>query len=173
MTTPVSIVQNRDCMEAMAEFPDKYFDLAIVDPPYGIGVAKMNMGLWNGKRCSKAKNRKWTAKVWDNEVAPPEYFTELFRVSKNQIIWGGNYFPLPPTQGFVIWDKQIAESLSFSQYEYAWTSYQRAAKGFDYSVYLSEGEKLLRRRLFCRNGSAFSDAHIETSFICSKRYVSI
>ena len=128
-------------MAAMAEFPDKYFDLAVVDPPYGIGVGKMNMGIGTGKRCSKAKNRKWTAKAWDSEAPPPEYFIELFRVSKNQIIWGGNYFSLPPTQGFVIWDKQIAESLSFSQFEYAWTSYQRAAKGFDYSVYLNESEK--------------------------------
>jgi len=77
---------NRDCMEAMREFPDNFFDLAIVDPPYGIDV-NMNIGIRKGKR----KKRK--QKDWDNSIPDQSYFDELHRVSKGQIIWGGNYFP--------------------------------------------------------------------------------
>lgn len=100
-------------MEGMAEFPDQYFELAVVDPPYG------------GRYASKCKDRKG---IWD--YAPqPEYFEELFRVSKNQIIWGGNYFNLPPTRGFIVWHKpNIAESFSMAMCEYAWTSFDRNAK---------------------------------------------
>ena len=85
---------NADCMEVMKTFKDKQFDLAIVDPPYGIGIAS------NSFRQMQEK------KEWDNKIPTIEYFAELTRVSKNQIIWGGNYFPLPPSQGFLIWDKK-------------------------------------------------------------------
>jgi site-specific DNA-methyltransferase (adenine-specific) len=130
-----------DCMDVMRGYADNHFSLCIADPPYGLDVANMNMGAGKGKRCSKIANRKWKAKDWD--VMPSdEVFAEMFRVSKNQIIWGGNYFNLPPTQGFVIWDKKIDEQLSFSQVEYAWTSFQRAAKMYSRSVYINDGEKI-------------------------------
>jgi len=114
---------NADCMEVMKTFKDKQFDLAIIDPPYGIDVANMNMGAGKGKRCSKIQNRNWKPKDWDKEIPTEDYFNELFRVSKNQIIWGGNYFPLPPSQYFSVWDK--GEGLygrSFAECEYAWVS---------------------------------------------------
>lgn len=81
-------ITNEDNMQLMARYPDKYFDLAIVDPPYGIGIS------------SNPVRQKHKKKNWDNEIPNKNYFDELFRVSKNQIIWGGNYFDLPPTQGF-------------------------------------------------------------------------
>jgi site-specific DNA-methyltransferase (adenine-specific) len=110
-----------DCMDLMREFPDKHFDLAIVDPPYGINVAEMNLGAGNSPRCSKIENRKWEAKSWDSSPPPQEYFDELFRVSENQIIWGGNYFNLPPSQYFAIWDKgEGMRGRSFAEAEYAW-----------------------------------------------------
>ena len=95
-----SEVFNIDCMELMSRYPDKYFDLAVVDPPYGIGDEKLTSG---GTWASKYK--KGDA-AWD--VKPnSEYWKELFRVSKNQIVWGANYFmnELPPSRCFIIWDK--------------------------------------------------------------------
>ncbi len=116
----INKIYNMDCMEGMKQFPDKYFELAIVDPPYGIGDKKLTSG---GTWASKYKTGD---AAWD--VAPTEeYFKELFRVSQNQIIWGGNYFDLPPTRGFVIWDK-VAHIPTMSDCEYAWTSFDRNAK---------------------------------------------
>ena len=132
---------NCDNMELMAKYPDGYFDLAIVDPPYGIDLANMNMGIGNTPKASKAKNRKWKAKDWDNAIPSDEYFKELFRVYKNQIIWGGNYFNLGICNKFIIWDKEIPEGLSFSDCEYAWTSFNGANKIFRYSAYLNKSEK--------------------------------
>ena len=112
---------NMDCMEGMKQFPDKYFELAIVDPPYGINVNKMNMG---GRNTVKP-----TAKKWDDSIPSQEYFNELIRVSKNQIIWGGNYFPLRPSRCFVIWDKgEMMYGRSFAECEYAWVSMDKSAK---------------------------------------------
>ena len=112
-----------DCMEVMKGFADGHFDLAIVDPPYGINVGEMNLGTGKGKRCSNIANRKWKPKAWD--AAPPDqaYFAELFRVSKRQVIWGGNYFPLPTSQYFAIWDKgEGMRGRSFAEGEFAWVS---------------------------------------------------
>ena len=134
-------ITNEDNMELMARYPDNYFDLAIVDPPYGIDVANMNMGIGNTAKASKAKNRKWVAKDWDNAIPTKEYFKELFRVSKNQIIWGGNYFDMPPCGKFIIWDKEIPKGLSFSDCEYAWTSFYGANKMLRYSAYKNKSEK--------------------------------
>lgn len=134
-------ITNEDNMELMARYPDNYFDLAIVDPPYGINAGNMNMGIGNTKKASKAKNRKWKAKDWDNEIPKDEYFIELQRVSKNQIIWGGNYFNLGICNKFIIWDKEVPEGLSFSDCEYAWTSFNGANKIFRYSAYLNKSEK--------------------------------
>lgn len=119
---PLSEVYNIDCMEYMATVPDGYFDIAIVDPPYGLDK-KSTQG--SGKLKGRALNRGNIA-AWD--VAPSaEYFDELRRVSKHQVIWGGNYFPLPPTRCVVVWDKQQVWP-NFSQCEIAWTSYDKPAK---------------------------------------------
>lgn len=111
---------NMDCMDGMKEFPDKYFDLAIVDPPYGIDINKSG-------RLKKYNN---TRKRWDDNIPGESYFNELFRVSENQIIWGGNYFYLPPTKCFLIWDKRQPENISFASCEFAWTSFDSVAKTF-------------------------------------------
>lgn len=111
---------NMDCMEGMKEFPDNYFDLAIVDPPYGIGINKSGrLGHYGGK-----------GKTWDNNVPDDSYFQELFRVSKEQIVWGGNYFKMPPCKGFIIWDKKQPPKVSFASCEFAWSSFDRVAKTF-------------------------------------------
>jgi site-specific DNA-methyltransferase (adenine-specific) len=108
-------LHNTDCMEFMRNVPDKYYDLAIVDPPYGIGVNQMNMG--------SRKTVKPTNKTWDNCIPSAEYFNHLFRVSSNQIIWGGNYFDLPRSQYFCIWDKgETMYGRDFAECEFAWVS---------------------------------------------------
>jgi len=109
-----------DCMEIMKQYPDKYFDLAIVDPPYGIGASEMQMGNNSKKKWNKGKN-------WDNETPTNEYWNELFRVSKNQIVWGGNYFDLPLTKSWTIWDKNNGES-GFADGEMAWNSFNKPLK---------------------------------------------
>jgi len=112
-----------DCMDVMKTFTDGYFDLAIVDPPYGINVAEMNLGTGKGKRQSNIANRKWKPKSWDATPPDQSYFDELFRVSKRQVIWGGNYFSLPPSQYFAIWDKgEGMRGRSFAEGEFAWVS---------------------------------------------------
>jgi site-specific DNA-methyltransferase (adenine-specific) len=120
-----------DCMDVMKTFPDGYFDLAIVDPPYGIGEAAG--GLHSGRSLNSAgklKNRVLNTLNTKWDVAPPpEYFGELRRVSKNQIIWGGNYFPLPPTRCVIAWDKEQPWP-NFSAWEMAWTSLNKPAKIF-------------------------------------------
>ncbi len=123
-----SVVYNEDCVEGLKRFSDNQFDLAVVDPPYGLDLANMNMGVGKSKKASKIQNRKWKPKDWDKETPSPEYFAQLFRVSKNQIIWGGNYFELPPCKNYIIWDKEIPEGLSFADCEMAWTSFDKARK---------------------------------------------
>lgn len=125
----VSLTERRDCMEAMREFPDGYFDLAVVDPPYGMRDA----GAQDGGCAGFHKNRIYTnhqIDKWDHAPSP-EYFKELFRISKNQIIWGGNYFHLPPTRCVLVWDK-VQPWENFSQVEIAWTSFKSPAKLFKY-----------------------------------------
>jgi site-specific DNA-methyltransferase (adenine-specific) len=137
----VSEVYLMDNIELMKHYPDKYFDLAVVDPPYGLDLANMNMGAGKSKKASKIQNRKWTPKDWDKETPTTEYFLELFRVSKNQIIWGGNYFDLPPCKNYIIWDKEIPNGLSFADCEMAWTSFDKAPKMCRYSAYLDKDSK--------------------------------
>jgi len=110
-----------DCMEYMATVPDKYFDIAITDPPYGISADKMKMG--------KGKNQNWTkGKDWDNATPEKKYFDELKRISKHQIIWGGNYFDLPRTGGWIYWNKDRQKDVSFSDGELAWTNFLSVIK---------------------------------------------
>ena len=184
---------NMDCMEGMKQYPDKYFDLAVVDPPYGGGADdneyrgaivgrfggrfdKYHLGQPGEREREKTPQIKvsrtggtWAAKYsqkggafsrdetgahfvgrgrskryadmhlgkdirhWDY-APPPEYFDELMRISKNQIIWGGNYFSLPPTRCFLIWRKlTISENFTMAMAEYAWTSFNDNAKVFEYA----------------------------------------
>lgn len=118
---------NIDCMQAMREMPDNFIDLAIVDPPYGIGYdsqVKKKAGQKYGTAAAAKKD--YHASAWDDHIPDAEYFNELFRVSKNQIIWGGNYFTryLPPSKGFIIWDKRCSEKMNndFADCEQAWTN---------------------------------------------------
>ena len=167
---------NVDCIEYMRSLPDKYFDLAVCDPPYGsgndtkLGGQKVRRNIRpvlqtgtdsraeDGRSITPISHKRTErdrfgerfrryfkpdrvqpgggvlqAPTWD--VAPPQlFFDELFRVSKDQIIWGGNYFSLPPTRCFLVWKKtNIAEGFSMAMCEYAWTSFKGNAKVFDYS----------------------------------------
>lgn len=111
-------ITNEDNMELMARYPDNYFDLAIVDPPYGIGFD------------NKIRDKK--SKSLDNEIPKDEYFIELQRVSKNQVVWGGNYFPflwLNGCKSFIFWDKDPSVD-TYSDGELAWTSFNIPAKRF-------------------------------------------
>jgi site-specific DNA-methyltransferase (adenine-specific) len=104
-----------DCMEYLPGIPDKFFDLAIVDPEYGIGASEMTMGKGN-KSWKKGKG-------WDKRPPKQEYFNELSRISKKQIIFGGNYFELSKTGGWLLWDKERFKDVSFSDGELAWTNF--------------------------------------------------
>lgn len=129
-----------DCMEYLRTLPDNFADLALVDPPYGLDLANMNMGIGKGKKASKIQNRKWNPKDWDKNAPTREYFNQLFRISKNQIIWGGNYFGQlwlrsKYNKGFIIWDKKQPETLNnFSMAEMAWSSLDKPSKIFEFSV---------------------------------------
>jgi len=125
-----------DCMEFMKGVPDKYYELAIIDPPYGIGV-NHNMGRRKGDKSSDYKKA-----YWDNEPPPLEYFYELFRVSKNQIVWGANHFisRMPyDSSCWLMWDKKFGEDVSFAQFELAWTSFESTCKKYD--KFPNNGEK--------------------------------
>jgi site-specific DNA-methyltransferase (adenine-specific) len=100
-------ITNEDNMLLMARYPDNYFDLAIVDPPYGIGadVIQNDLGGKKGFTKNAGKYKKYHSTNWDNEIPKKEYFNELFRVSKEQIIWGGNYFFDVKLSGVIIWNK--------------------------------------------------------------------
>ncbi len=110
-----------DCMEIMKQYPDKYFDLAIVDPPYGLGKSVVN----SVGRFKRYYNKNGNLDINTTNI---EYFNKLFRISKEQIIWGGNYFELPPNKCFIVWDKGQPEHISFAMAEYAWTSFDKVAK---------------------------------------------
>jgi site-specific DNA-methyltransferase (adenine-specific) len=120
-----------DCLEAMRAMPDNSYDLAIVDPPYGIGF-----GNYNRTKADKAGKRH-KQKNWDEAIPKKEYFEELRRVSKNQIVWGGNYFPPlwdNGCKGFIFWYKGNPVP-NFADGELAWSSFNKVAKQFDYRYY--------------------------------------
>ena len=126
---PISEVFLTDCMEYMKNIPNNYFDIAIVDPPYGIDVAN---DLRNGIKFEKAaaKRADYEKKDWDKNVPTKEYFVELFRISKNQIIWGVNYYPYDfLTGGRIFWNKDVPEDYSKSKGELAYKSF---GYGVDY-----------------------------------------
>lgn len=129
---------NDDCMNVMRDYPDDYFDLAIVDPPYNL--ARFKNGLREGDRI--AGNQTGNSNLWNNNEPTPEYFKELFRVSLNQIIWGANNFILPPTEYFCIWNKKQTVD-NFATAEYAWVSMglKKPAKMFDYGIHQHNADK--------------------------------
>lgn len=117
---------NCDCMEYMAALPDKAFDLAIVDPPYGLNMAE-------GTK-TRGKGKVYKKNDWDNTIPAKEYWASLFRVSAAQIVWGGNYMTefLPPSMGWIVWNK-CQGAFSLADGELAWTSFDRALRIFDCS----------------------------------------
>jgi site-specific DNA-methyltransferase (adenine-specific) len=127
-----SDVFNTDCLEAMKGYPDNYFELAIVDPPYGIKRFEKPSGK---TRFSSSKLMQENGLTWDNKPKQ-EYWDELFRVSKNQIVWGANNFIMPPSEYFCIWNKKQTVD-NFATAEYAWVSMglKKPAKIFDYSIH--------------------------------------
>lgn len=142
MIEELNRIINDDCLNVMKQIPDKYFDLCLTDPPYGGGGKAGKGGVFSkyenikvertgGTWSKKYQEGKQNIKLWD--FAPSqEYFDEMFRVSKGLVIWGGNYFSLPPTRCFLVWDKlTIAESFSMAMCEYAWTSFNGNAKRFE------------------------------------------
>jgi site-specific DNA-methyltransferase (adenine-specific) len=128
MNNFISEVTNEDCMEGMARYPDKYFDLAIVDPPYGIDINNQSQGKGGGV----AKKIEYTKKDWDKQAPDINYFNELIRVSKNQIIWGANHFieKIPYNAScWIVWNKDNGET-DFADCELAWTSFKTAVRIF-------------------------------------------
>ena len=129
----IKLIQG-DCMPAMAEMEENQFDLAIVDPPYGLQFGEFNRTnkTTTGQRY---KSNKYKNSDWDSEAPNEDYFLALKEVAKNQIVWGGNYFGfLWPCKGFIFWNKQNPVS-NFSDGELAYTSFDKVAKQFDYPYY--------------------------------------
>lgn len=117
----ISTVYLMDCMEGMKQLQRNENIVAVVDPPYGIGASEMTMGSGKNKQYKKGKK-------WDSETPTNEYFDLLFSVSENQIIWGGNYFPLKLTKSWIFWDKGIYWDCDFADGELAWTSFERVLR---------------------------------------------
>ena len=124
-------ITNEDNMELIARYPDNYFDLAIVDPPYGIGED----GAKNHSRDKATRPTMYTAKDWDSATPSAEYFIELIRVSKNVIIWGANHFiesiPKQNSSSWIVWDKQNGDN-DFADCELAWTNHKTAVRKFEF-----------------------------------------
>jgi|SRR6186713_1664286 len=165
----ISIAENRDCMEAMKEFPDKFFDLAIVDPPYGVGDFVQ-------EETGTKKYNKDYACTWNFDIPPKEYFDELKRVSKNYIIWGGNYYKEYITDaGTIIWDKgnnspvgsqaEIATTNLFKRvvmFKYQWTGFM-VAKKEDARIHPCQKPIALYELLmkdYAKNGFKILDTHL-------------
>jgi site-specific DNA-methyltransferase (adenine-specific) len=124
-------------MDGLREMPDNYIDLAIVDPPYGIGAPSMNMGAERNTTTFYDRTKKW-------DTTPPDadYFDEMLRVSSRSIVWGGNYFALPASRGFVVWDKKIGDN-DFAMCEYAWLSWPTSPKIFAMcGTHLTQGKRI-------------------------------
>ena len=129
-------ITNEDNMQLMARYPDNYFDLAIVDPPYGIERFKKASQETTGIYAKRGSFKNKDGQNWNNEKPTKEYFNELFRVSKNQIIWGANNFELPTSEYFCVWDK-MQYMPNFASAEYAWVSMslKAPAQVFRYAIH--------------------------------------
>jgi len=167
-------ITNEDNMVLMARYPDNYFDLAIVDPPYGIGIDGQKKSIKNGTQIRKHHEFKG----WDNAIPTEEYFKELKRVSKNQIIWGGNYFTkfLEPTKSWIFWYKG-QQDLTMSDGEMAWTSTKEVTRMFNlHRTHLwqekpmhptQKPSKLYKRILnkYAKQGDKILDTHLGSGSI--------
>lgn len=126
-------LHNCDNMEFMKTIPDKYFQLACVDPPYGI----------NYENGGEYFDNKYSKKKWDKDIPDENYFNELFRVSKNQIIWGGNYFYMPPCRCFINWYKtDELKDRTFSECEFAWTSFNEPSRQIELKPFQRNGTRI-------------------------------
>mgnify|MGYP000033980334 CR=1 FL=1 len=160
-------ITNEDNMALMSRYPDNYFDLAIVDPPYGIDITSECMG---GRQTIKPNKEK----KWDVETPNKEYFKELFRVSKNQIIWGGNYFELPTTRYFAVWDKgETMYGRDFAEAEFAWIKkggtriYKKTPNQID-RIHPTQKPKELYKWLlekYAKQGDKILDTHLGSGSI--------
>ena len=124
-------ITNEDCIELLKRTPDKFYDLSIVDVPYGINI---NVSIGRRKGDKKSNYHKFAGE--DSEIPKKEYWDELFRVSKNQIVWGGNYMTdfLYPSPCWLLWDKGFSQEVTFAQFEMAWTSFTSSAKKYDFNA---------------------------------------
>ncbi|MCF8218758.1 MAG: site-specific DNA-methyltransferase [Bacteroidales bacterium] len=129
MRKPTINLNLGDGEKAIKEYPDNYWDLALVDPPYGIKIGNQSLGEGGGLY---RKPKKYKKGKWDDRTPTNDYFDELFRVSKNQIIWGGNYYNLKGTSCYIIWDKNNGDS-DFADAELAWTSFKSPIRIFKYT----------------------------------------
>ena len=150
-------VWNCDCLEYMKTVPDNFFDLVLTDPPYGIDLS------------SNPIRQKHKKKDWDKSIPLGDIFKEIFRISKNQIIWGGNYFNLPTSKGFLVWDKKQPYDFSLAMCEYAYSSFDFPAKMYSYSnrgdeQKLHPTQKPLRLMEFCLDFALQRDNSIRTVF---------
>jgi site-specific DNA-methyltransferase (adenine-specific) len=162
-----------DCMELMREFPDKHFDLAIVDPPYGIGIVSQFKKTTESKRSMMRGMNGITGSEWDSSTPDGQYFVELRRVSKNQIIWGGNYFldHLTSTRCFLSWDKMNGTN-NMADFELAWTSFDGSCRrfamhhfsaGYDAKIHPTQKPVALYRWLlanYAKEGMKILDTHL-------------
>lgn len=179
-TVPCSEVYLMDCIQGMKHYPDKYFDLAVVDPPYGIGASDYKRGGTQYGN-SKAKCKVYTSKDWDKSAPGVEYFLELFRVSKNQIVWGANHFisKMPyDSSCWIVWDKDNGEGSGYADCELAWTSFDKAVRRYKYrwAGMLQQNMKNKEERIhptqkpvdlyswifdkFCERGQKILDTHL-------------
>ncbi len=173
-----------DCMLYMKRCGDKQFDLAIVDPPYGIGIHKMN--FTQNRKGGLAKRGDYSSVGdWDKKIPEQEYWNELMRISKNQIIWGGNYFPLPQSRGWIFWDKRTEDkyNVDFADGELAWTTFDRPIRSFRWlwngmlqqnmknkqaRIHPTEKPKALYEWLlmnYAKNGNKIIDTHLGSGSI--------
>lgn len=130
MELPINSIVNGDCLEVLKGFPDKCVDLVLTDPPYGIGADKNKRA--NTKHGNAlAKSKDYGFGDWDSSVPGKEVFEEIFRVSKNQIIFGGNYFGLPPSSCWLVWDKENGDN-GYADCELAWTSFTTSVRKVKY-----------------------------------------
>ena len=130
LVSPLTQTFNEDCMVVMARSPDKYFDLAVVDPPYGIGADKKNSGLKLQSKHSATVNKDYGSQKWDDEIPNEIYFCELMRVSKEQIVWGANYYGL--IGGMIYWRKNVTMP-TYSRGEIAYCSKINRVDEFEYT----------------------------------------
>ena len=161
-----SVVYNEDCVEGLKRLSDNYFDLAIVDPPYGLGKRTTDGG---SKKNTQTKFMDDIRRSnWDDNVPTAEYWEQLFRVSKNQIVWGGNYFGLPAHRTFIVWDKMTYVP-TMSQIEQAWTSFDSPARLYKINsnnanrIHPTEKPVALYKRLlneYAKEGDLILDTHL-------------